>query len=192
MPVFIISLVPLNFLLPLVIYSAGLFLSFYLNIWRICYPNEGLKLFRLLLRCGRLIYVELIESTLVVWKGNLSHALTQFFVPFNCTCSQLIILFNIEIGFISGICFLKNFYICIYHLPFHLAKHFSFPYPIAYISCIALWAHVKWFYSFVKIASRHFGGESVPWWKKETKTLLWDIPCLTQLSPFYFGSLVCS
>lgn len=99
--VFIISLLPLNSLLTLVIYSAGLFLSSYLNIWRIFYPNQGLKLFWLLLRCRRLIHVELIESTLVNWKGNLSHDLTQFFVPFNCTNSQLIIMFNIQIGFIS-------------------------------------------------------------------------------------------
>lgn len=55
------------------------------------------------------------------------------------------------------------------YLPFtvHLSKHFSFPYPIKYIGCLPLWTHLKWFCSFVKIASRHFGGELVSWWRKE-------------------------
>lgn len=169
-------------------YSAGWFLSLNHNIWKIFYANQGLKLFPLLLRCRRLTYVELVENILVISKGNLSHALTQFLVPFNYTCNQLIILFPIWTGFISWNTFL-NYYMCIYHLWFHLAEHFSFPYPIACISCLTLWTHLKWFCSFVKTAYRHFGGESVSWWKEETENrVLWDVPCLMQLSPFLLHS----
>lgn len=119
---------------------------------------------------------------------------TFFFCAIQMYCSQLIILFNIEIGFLGGLCLLKMYVyiyicsICIYILHFILQTVCFSLIPL-HVSFGWFCGHtLGWFYSCLKTGSRHFEGNWSPGTRKQ-EALALGYSSSHAAKPFLFNFL---